>query len=81
LKVYGVSKNNLKKVIIPVPSKSEQSAIATILSDTDALIVSLDGLIEKKKAIKQGTMQELLTGKRRLPGFSGKWEEKKISET
>ncbi len=80
LKVYGVSKNNLKKVIIPVPNKSEQSAIAQALSDTDALISSLDELIEKKKAIKQGTIQELLTWKRRLPGFNGEWKTRKISE-
>lgn len=73
LKVYGVSKNNLKKVIIPVPNKSEQSAIAQALYDTDTLICSLDELIEKKKSIKQGTMQELLTGKRRLPWFENKW--------
>lgn len=59
----------------PFPSsKIEQSAIAQVLSDTDALIVSLDALIKKKKAIKQGIMQELLTGKRRLPGFNGEWK-------
>ena len=53
------------------PRKSEQIAIATILSDTDALIECLEKLIVKKKAIKQGAMQQLLTGKKRLPGFSG----------
>lgn len=55
-------------IIIP-PTKSEQTAIATVLSDTDALIESLEKLIAKKKTIKQGTMQQLLTGKKRLPGF------------
>jgi type I restriction enzyme S subunit len=62
------------------PEKPEQQAIATILSDTDALIEGLENLIAKKRAIKQGVMQELLTGNRRLPGFSGKWEAKKVSD-
>lgn len=66
---------------LPLPkSKTEQSAIASILSDTDLLIENLDKLIEKKKAIKQGTMQELLTGKRRLPGFSWEWVEKALGD-
>lgn len=75
LKVYGVSRGNLKKVLIPLPpTKEEQTAIAKVLGDTDELISSLENLIEKKKLIKQGAMQQLLTGKKRLPGFSGKWE-------
>ena len=58
------------QIQIPLPKdKSEQTAIATVLSDTDALIEHLEKLIAKKKAIKQGTMQQLLTGKKRLPGF------------
>lgn len=80
LKVYGVSRSNLKKVLIPLPPKQEQSAIAQVLSDTDELISSLEKLIEKKKLIKQGVMQQLLTGKKRLPGFSGKWEMKKLGD-
>lgn len=56
----------------------EQSAIAETFSDIDRLISSLQKLIEKKKAIKQGAMQELLTGKKRLPGFSGKRKRKKL---
>ncbi len=59
---------------ISPPTKREQSAIATALSDVDNLIESLDKLIAKKKAIKQATMQQLLTGEKRLPGFSGEWE-------
>lgn len=62
------------------PTKAEQEAIAEALSDADALIESLDQLITKKRQIKQGTMQELLTGKRRLPGFSGEWGLHKLSE-
>lgn len=57
----------------------EQISIATTLSDIDALIQKTENLIEKKKAIRQGAMQELLTGKKRLPGFSGEWEEAPIS--
>jgi len=78
LKVYGVSKTNLRTIRIPRPPLPEQTAIATILSDTDALIERLEKLIEKKKNIKQGTMQQLLTGKKRLPGFSGEWETKAL---
>jgi len=64
LKVYGVSKANLKLILIPLPpTKEEQIAIATALSDTDALISNLKRLIDKKRLIKQGTMQELLKPK------------------
>lgn len=64
----------IKEFEIPIPiDKSEQRAIAETLSDIDNLIKSLVKLIDKKKAIKQGAMQELLTGKRRLPGFDGEW--------
>ena len=62
------------------PTKAEQEAIAEALSDADALIESLDQLIAKKRQIKQGTMQELLTGKRRLPGFGGEWEVKRLGD-
>jgi type I restriction enzyme S subunit len=65
---------------IPVPPLPEQRAIAAVLSDVDALIAALDALIEKKRLIKQGAMQELLTGKRRLPGFSEDWEIKTFGE-
>lgn len=61
------------KIAVP-PTKEEQQAIATSLSDADALIESLEQLLTKKRQIKQGAMQELLTAKRRLPGFEGEWE-------
>ena len=67
------------KVPFP-PTLLEQNAIAGALSDADAWIESLEQLIAKKRQIKQGAMQELLTGKRRLPGFSGKWEKKRLGE-
>lgn len=76
----GINGNEYAQLPIPLPSLSEQTAIASVLFDTDALIEHLDKLIAKKKAIKQGTMQQLLTGKKRLQGFSGKWEKKKLRE-
>ena len=66
---------DLARFTIPLPrTKAEQEAIAEALSDADALIESLEQLLAKKRNIKQGTMQELLTGKKRLPGFEGDWE-------
>ena len=66
---------------IPVPpTKEEQEAIARALSDADALIESLEQLLTKKRHLKQAAMQELLTGKKRLPGFSGVWEVKRLGE-
>lgn len=59
---------------LPRPSVVEQQRIAESLSDMDEMIASLEKLIAKKKAIKQGAMQELLTGKRRMPGFSRQWK-------
>jgi len=75
-KISGISKTNIAKILIPLPLKLEQKAIAQHLSEIDVLISSLAKLIAKKRAIKQGAMQELLTGKRRLSGFSEKWETK-----
>ncbi len=63
MKVFGVSKQQLKTVLLPIPTKSEQNAIANALSDTDAYITSLEKLIAKKRQIKQGAMQELLKPK------------------
>ena len=59
---------------------AEQEAIAEALSDADALIESLEKLVEKNRQIKQGTMQELLTGKKRLTEFSEEWLEKPLGE-
>ena len=70
----------VKKLPIILPSIFEQHGIADALTDTDKLIATLEKLIAKKKAIKQGAMQELLTGKRRLPGFTGEWESKIFSD-
>ncbi len=62
------------------PTIEEQQRIANALSDVDSLINNLEKLIAKKKNIKQGAMQQLLTGKKRLPGFGGKWSKKVISK-
>lgn len=70
----GLSVNKLLNLLAYVSTDSnEQQRIATVLADIDAMISSLKTLIAKKKTIKQGAMQELLTGKKRLPGFSGEW--------
>lgn len=66
----NITSNDIKKYALPLPLKPEQTAIANALSDTDNLIQSLEKLIAKKKAIKTGTMQQLLTGKTRLPEFA-----------
>lgn len=73
--------DKIKKLSFPFPStKHEQRLIAEKIHSIDSLITSLEKLIEKKKLIKQGVMQELLTGKRRLPGFSGEWETKRLGK-
>lgn len=67
------------KVPLP-PTRAEQEAIAEALSDVDALIESLEQLLANKRQIKQGAMQQLLTGKRRLPYFIEVWETKRLGE-
>ena len=69
-----------RTISVVLPPLSEQHAIAEALSDVDGLINALDALIAKKRAIKQATMQQLLTGKTRLPGFRGAWETKRLGE-
>ncbi len=80
-----ITQKQVLNFLIPLPPKPEQTTIAQVLSDTDALIDSLKALIAKKQAIKQGAMQELLTGKTRLKDengktFEGEWEEKMLGE-
>ena len=73
---WGVMRN----FTVMLPQVQEQRAIAEVLSDVDGLLNALEALITKKQAIKQAVMQQLLTGKTRLPGFSGAWEKTKISD-
>jgi type I restriction enzyme S subunit len=73
--IKNLSLQTLRNCPIPLPqTQQEQTAIAAALSDVDALMGELDKLIAKKRDIKQATMQQLLTGKKRLAGFSGEWE-------
>jgi type I restriction enzyme, S subunit len=77
----NISQDNLKRLFLALPpTKEEQEAIAEALSDADALIESLEQLLAKKRWLKQGAMQELLNGKRRLPGFNGEWRVKRLDE-
>lgn len=76
-----LSQKLVEKFKIPCPPTFvEQMAVGKALSDADALIESLEQLIAKKRQIKQGAMQELLTGQRRLPGFSGEWKNISFNE-
>ena len=79
--VDSVRREMIANMLLPIPPILEQKAIAIVLSDTDALITSLDKLIAKKRDIKQAAMQQLLTGKQRLEGFgdsSGKFKQTEI---
>ena len=78
--VPTLNRNDVHAHTVRIPPLTEQKAIASALSDVDALIESLDRLIAKKRDIKQAAMQELLTGKRRLPGFEGAWVTKRLGE-
>lgn len=77
----GLNKNLLLQLQIPFPpTKEEQSRIASALFDIDTLIRDLDRTIEKKQNIRQGAMEQLLSGNKRLPRFKGEWIEMKVSE-
>ena len=76
----GINGQEYGELQLPLPPLIEQRAIAEALSDVDGLINALEVLIAKNQAIKQAVMQQLLTGKTRLPGFSGAWETKRLGE-
>ena len=78
--IAHLPKDKLENVPLPVPEAAEQRAIAAVLSDVDELIGSLEALIAKKRAIKPAAMQELLTGRTRLPGFGGEWEMRRLGD-
>lgn len=71
---------DMKRVYLPSPPVEEQRAIAKALSDTDALLATLDQVIAKKRDLRQAAMQQLLTGNTRLPGFFGEWQKKPLGE-
>lgn len=76
----GVDLAELRQYPLPLPPFPEQRAIATALSDMDALLARLDALIAKKRDLKQAAMQQLLTGQTRLPGFGGTWDVKRLGD-
>lgn len=75
----SINKTSLGQLPVVLPRVSEQRAISAALSDVDALLEELDRLIAKKRDIKQATMQQLLTGQTRLPGFDGKWKTRQLN--
>ena len=78
--LLAVNISDLLLLPIPLPPINEQRRIAEVLSNIDQLITSLSKTIEKKRLIKQGAMQQLLTGKKRLPGFDGEWATHRIGD-
>jgi len=79
--MVNLNQATLSNLLIPLPpTLAEQEAIAEALSDADALHASLEQLIAKKRLIKQGAMQELLTGQKRLPGFEDRWAQVSLGE-
>ena len=78
--VDSVRREMIADMLMPLPTPDEQRAIAAALADADALIAAFEGMIAKKRDLKQAAMQHLLTGKTRLPGFSGEWEVKRLGE-
>lgn len=78
--VAAIYPQDLMNVKIPIPPISEQRRIAKAITEMDDLIGLLEKQCAKKKSIKQGAMQELLTGKRRLPGFAGEWKICRLDE-
>lgn len=80
VKVYGISKDNLKKIKVLVPPVEEQRKIAEILGTWNRAIEELSGLIAEKRELKRGLMQRLLTGAQRLPGFTKPWKKIKLHD-
>lgn len=79
--INQITNKSLNSFKVPLPpTDEERTKIASALSDVDALLATLDQVIAKKRDLKQATMQQLLTGKTRLPGFEGAWEVKKLGE-
>ena len=70
----SLNRNFIAPILVVVPNRKDQETIADALSDTDLLIESIEQLIAKKRRLKQAGVQDLLSGKKRLPAFSGDWE-------
>ena len=80
IKVYSLTRRAARNIRVPLPPNAEQRAIAAALSQADELIAALDALIAKKSAMKKGAMEQLLTGRIRLPTFSGQWDSRPFGE-
>lgn len=79
--VDSVRRDMITRMMVPLPTiEGEQDAISQAIRDADSLLDGLDRLIAKKRDLKQAAMQQLLTGKTRLPGFEGEWEAKKLGD-
>lgn len=78
--IQNLNQTLVSQINIAYPPLPEQRKIAAALSDVDEMIAALEKLIEKKRKIKTGAMQRLLTGKTRLPGFKGAWVEKRLGD-
>lgn len=79
--INQITNKSLNSFKVPLPKNSEErTKIASVLSDADSLLNSLDSLIAKKRNLKQAAMQQLLTGQTRLPGFGGEWEVKRLGD-
>jgi type I restriction enzyme S subunit len=76
----GLNFAQVRSLCLPLPGSDEQRRIVFALSDVDGLLSRLDQLIGKKRKLKQATMQQLLTGRARLPGFSDEWETKRLAD-
>ena len=76
----NINQSALGRLWLIVPPLHEQQAIAAALSDADGVVAGLERVIAKKRLIKQGAIQDLLTARRRLPGFSGEWKVKRLGE-
>ncbi|MDN3369827.1 restriction endonuclease subunit S, partial [Ralstonia pseudosolanacearum] len=76
----NITSKDIREFPLALPPLTEQRAIAEAISDADALIDALERLLTKKRQIKQGAMQELLTGRKRLPGFAGKWKTRALCD-
>jgi type I restriction enzyme S subunit len=76
----NIAKDAMLGLLLPFPTPPEQKAIAEALTDVDASIAALSRLIAKKRDLRQGAMQRLLTGQTRLPGFTTPWQQKRLGE-
>lgn len=78
--INQITNGSLNSFVVTLPSPAEQQEIASRLSDVDCFIATLERAIAKKQAIKQGMMQQLLTGKTRLPGFTAPCTDDRLGE-